>query len=135
MVEIGLYGYHPFFFHRYKSNHAGKFPTVSVVRKEVGGHYYTIRKMLQELEYKSKLCSSDNKTEKLSEKEVPKEVESLAEGEGEVVSPAVGIQDDSQTVAMGNQLEAEGELKVEMTLSQELVKLYSSVSVIHFGLL
>ncbi|GLU12785.1 hypothetical protein SLE2022_294440 [Rubroshorea leprosula] len=112
------------FVSKYKLNHAGKFPTVSVVQKEVGGSYYTIRKMLQELEYKSKLCSSDNKTEKLSEKEVPKEVESLAEGE--VVSPAVGIQDGSQTVAMGNQLEAEGELKVEMTLSQELVKLHSS---------
>lgn len=38
---------------------AGKFPTASFAVKQVGGSYYTVRKIIQELQYKSKLSSSD----------------------------------------------------------------------------
>ncbi|CAA2996624.1 Hypothetical predicted protein [Olea europaea subsp. europaea] len=38
---------------------AGKFPTASDARKEVGGSYYTIRQILQELEYNSKMSPID----------------------------------------------------------------------------
>ena len=38
---------------------AGKFPTASIAVKQVGGSYYTVRKIIQELQYKSKLSSSD----------------------------------------------------------------------------
>lgn len=38
---------------------AGKFPTASFAVKQVGGSYYTVRKIIQELQYKSKLTSSD----------------------------------------------------------------------------
>lgn len=34
---------------------AGKFPQISVARKQVGGSHYTVRKIIQELEYKSKM--------------------------------------------------------------------------------
>jgi molybdenum-dependent DNA-binding transcriptional regulator ModE len=40
---------------------AGKFPTISAAKKEVGGSYYTIRKIIQELEYNSKISPSDSR--------------------------------------------------------------------------
>ena len=39
----------------------GKFPTASFAVKQVGGSYYTVRKIIQELQYKSKLSSSDTR--------------------------------------------------------------------------
>ena len=39
----------------------GKFPTASFAVKQVGGSYYTVRKIIQELQYRSKLSSSDTR--------------------------------------------------------------------------
>ncbi|XP_011017552.1 PREDICTED: uncharacterized protein LOC105120868 isoform X2 [Populus euphratica] len=52
---------------KYRETHAGKFPSISDAQKEAGGNYYFIRKIVQELEYKSKLSSlnSGNKKKEL----------------------------------------------------------------------
>lgn len=47
------------FVNKYREMNAGKFPTASFAVKQVGGSYYTVRKIIQELQYKSKLSSSD----------------------------------------------------------------------------
>lgn len=108
------------FVKKYKSIHGGKLPTATIVRKEMGGGYYSIKNILQELEFKSKVCFSDNETKKSPEKEVHEEGDSLAESE--VVSTAVGVQEDTQTSAVGNKLEAQGKSEayasVETTLAQ-----------------
>lgn len=47
----------------YRSNNAGKFPTASDAMNHVGGSYYVIRRIIQELEHKSKLPQSTSGTE------------------------------------------------------------------------
>ncbi|XP_075661056.1 uncharacterized protein LOC142630886 isoform X1 [Castanea sativa] len=47
------------FVNKYREMNAGKFPTASFAVKQVGGSYYTVRKIIQELQYRSKLSSSD----------------------------------------------------------------------------
>ncbi|KAK9996801.1 hypothetical protein SO802_021487 [Lithocarpus litseifolius] len=49
------------FVNKYREMNAGKFPTASSAVKQVGGSYYTVRKIIQELQYKSKLSSSDTR--------------------------------------------------------------------------
>lgn len=75
---------------------AGKFPTVTAAQKEVGGSYYVVRKVLQELEYKSKICSSNSSYENLSAKPANKEDKSFSVVE--MVSTVV--QDDTSARAM-----------------------------------
>ncbi|PWA66098.1 hypothetical protein CTI12_AA330010 [Artemisia annua] len=45
------------FVDKYRAMNQGKFPSTSSAKKEVGGDYYFIRKMLQEMEYNVKLSS------------------------------------------------------------------------------
>ncbi|PPD98976.1 hypothetical protein GOBAR_DD04000 [Gossypium barbadense] len=75
---------------------AGKFPSVTAAQKEVGGSYYVVRKVLQELEYKSKICSSNSSFENLSAKAANKGDKSFSIVE--VVSTVV--QDDTCARAM-----------------------------------
>ncbi|XP_012838724.1 PREDICTED: uncharacterized protein LOC105959218 [Erythranthe guttata] len=53
MVEI--------YFNKYMEMNPGKFPTVSDAVKDVGGSYYFVRQILQELIYNSKLSSMSTK--------------------------------------------------------------------------
>lgn len=46
---------------RYRISNDGKFPTVSHTIKEVGGGYYTVRQIIQEMLYNSKQSSTDAK--------------------------------------------------------------------------
>ncbi|XVF09365.1 hypothetical protein REPUB_Repub07fG0086400 [Reevesia pubescens] len=85
------------FVSRYRSMNAGKFPPPSVAKKEVGGSYYVVKKVLQELEYESKLSSSNSSYENLSGKVINKEDKSFSAVE--VVSTAVGVQDDTSREA------------------------------------
>ncbi|KAJ0048235.1 hypothetical protein Pint_16594 [Pistacia integerrima] len=48
----------------YRATHNGKFPTVTNAQKNVGGSFYVIRTILQELEYESKMSSSDRGTDR-----------------------------------------------------------------------
>ncbi|KAI3407190.1 uncharacterized protein J3R85_021223 [Psidium guajava] len=47
----------------YRMKNAGKFPTASDAMNHVGGSFYVIRKIIQELEHKSKLPQSTSGTE------------------------------------------------------------------------
>jgi hypothetical protein len=41
---------------RYRASNEGRFPTVSLVKKELGGSYYVTREIVQKLEYEHKLA-------------------------------------------------------------------------------
>ncbi|KAI9087827.1 hypothetical protein K1719_030157 [Acacia pycnantha] len=56
------------FVNKYRETNDGKFPYSKHVLKEVGGSYYVIREIIQELKYKSKL-NSDNMNKNLVEKD------------------------------------------------------------------
>ena len=81
---------------------AGKFPTASNAMKQVGGSYYIVRKILQELEYKSKLSPTDPGNKNVFKKEEAKVNEASIDGE-EVSSSQlkmdVGTHKDAQSVA------------------------------------
>lgn len=49
------------FVNNYREMNGGKFPSATFAQKQVGGSYYTVRKIIQELQYNSKM-SSTNKT-------------------------------------------------------------------------
>lgn len=92
-----------FFLCRYRDRNSGKFPTPSYVRKEVGGSYYTVRKFVQELEYKSKLSSSKTGNETSSGKELAKENEAstkLKDNSSSQITLDVEINKDGPTVAI-----------------------------------
>ena len=57
-------------FCRHRAINAGKFPRISDAVKQVGGSYYVVRKIIQELEYKSKMNSSNNAVENMVGKEI-----------------------------------------------------------------
>ncbi|XP_040998720.1 uncharacterized protein LOC121244628 isoform X1 [Juglans microcarpa x Juglans regia] len=47
------------FVNKYREMNGGKFPNLSFAQKQVGGCYYNVRKIIQELKHKSKMSSSD----------------------------------------------------------------------------
>ncbi|RVW25947.1 hypothetical protein CK203_095950 [Vitis vinifera] len=111
---------------------AGKFPTVSEAQKHVGGSYYIVRELVQELEHKAKTSPLSRRNENLMENEPAKERKSLAEAEKVSTSrrtvDAV-IEDYRQTVpisplevsdASSKNLEAKGGKWVEKILSEEV---------------
>lgn len=49
---------------------SGKFPTPSIAKNEVGGSYYLVRSIVQELEYECKMSSLKVKGDTLQEKDV-----------------------------------------------------------------
>ncbi|TXG51786.1 hypothetical protein EZV62_024310 [Acer yangbiense] len=51
---------------KYRAEHNGKFPSASDAIKNVGGGFYVNRMIIKELEYKSKISSSNRGTENLS---------------------------------------------------------------------
>ncbi|KAJ8750253.1 hypothetical protein K2173_014168 [Erythroxylum novogranatense] len=50
---------------KYREKHGGRFPSVTDTIKEVGGGFYFLRQILQELEYISKMSSSKGRKENL----------------------------------------------------------------------
>lgn len=69
------------FVNRYRETHLGKFPTPSMAMKEVGGSYYIIRKIIQELIAEAKMSSVDTMYKISQGKELTKENEPSTEGE------------------------------------------------------
>ncbi|XP_028756547.1 uncharacterized protein LOC114715818 isoform X2 [Neltuma alba] len=57
------------FVKKYRETNDGKFPHVKHTMKEVGGSYYVVREIIQELKYKSKLNSSSNMDKNLAGKD------------------------------------------------------------------
>ncbi|KAK4283289.1 hypothetical protein QN277_000254 [Acacia crassicarpa] len=90
------------FVNKYRETNNGKFPYSKHVMKEVGGSYYVIREIIQELKYKSKL-NSDNMDNNLVGKDnfnVNKlgttETVKVPSDTSETVKKDRPIQDDSQ---------------------------------------
>jgi len=90
---------------RYKSENAGKFPAIKYTQKEVGGSYYTVRDIIQELKYKSKVKSLNSTDEILVEKVLYesklKTAESVNVSSGNIeTAKDRPIQNDSQSVLL-----------------------------------
>ncbi|KAL6504636.1 hypothetical protein OROHE_023394 [Orobanche hederae] len=62
------------FVNKYREMNAGKFPTTSEAMKDVGGSYYVVRVILQELKYNFKMSSLDI-TDTSSQRSAPKKDE------------------------------------------------------------
>ncbi|OMO60912.1 hypothetical protein COLO4_33681 [Corchorus olitorius] len=120
------------FINSYRSTNAGKFPSVSAINKEVGGGYYVVRKIAQELEHKSKICSSNSSIENLSGNAFDKDDKVFSV---EALSTVVRVQNNACTEAMNDvkildsgdkQLEVAGGLQVctsaEETLSEVVLE-------------
>ncbi|KAL0369002.1 UNVERIFIED_CONTAM: hypothetical protein Scaly_1119100 [Sesamum calycinum] len=58
---------------KYREMNAGKFPTASDAVKDVGGSYYVVRQILQELQYNSKVSPADTKGASLEKSFVSKD--------------------------------------------------------------
>lgn len=80
------------FVNKYRVTHDGKFPTTSDVRKNVGGSYYVVKIILQEVVLKCKSSSSDG-TENLVGDGLVKEHEVCVDG---------GTQNEVDKVAANN---------------------------------
>ncbi|CAH1420374.1 unnamed protein product [Lactuca virosa] len=80
------------FVNKYRGMNSGKFPSPTSAQKEVGGGYYSIRKLLQEMEYNYKLSS----LEKLS---VTKETKKQNKSEDTVIaSPSQQVSNSQITM-------------------------------------
>ncbi|KAL4574652.1 hypothetical protein LXL04_021488 [Taraxacum kok-saghyz] len=84
------------FVNKYRAVNAGKFPTPTSAVKEVGGGYYFIKKMLQEMEYNFKLSSMEK------EKVPVKETKEQNKGEDTVNRKIVIKSVQSQRVSKSN---------------------------------
>ena len=62
---------------RYRAVNAGKFPKAHDTMKQVGGNYYVVKKIIQELEYISKMNASNRMVENLVGKELLNEEKPL----------------------------------------------------------
>ncbi|XP_077220746.1 uncharacterized protein LOC143854591 [Tasmannia lanceolata] len=56
------------FVHKYRASNAGKFPTPSLAQKQVGGSYYVVRQIIQEMEYACRMSPINNRDDVLLEK-------------------------------------------------------------------
>ncbi|GAB4842719.1 hypothetical protein Ancab_012694 [Ancistrocladus abbreviatus] len=74
------------FVNQYRVMNGGKFPPKSLVQKEVGGSYYVLRVMLQELEYNSKMTLVDDQCRKSLEGQM-----------AEVNDVSVGVEEASES--------------------------------------
>lgn len=91
------------FINKHRSGNSGKFPTASYIKKEVGGSYYFVRKILQEVEYKSKLSSSNTGNESSNKKDLPKENEGsneFKENMSRYITVDAKIREDGQAVSI-----------------------------------
>ncbi|KAK9279001.1 hypothetical protein L1049_028583 [Liquidambar formosana] len=86
------------FVNKYREMNAGKFPSADSARKEVGGSFYVIRKILQEIEYNSKISPLNKRNQNILEKELIKENESLTEYK-EVSSSQMTVDAEIQNVS------------------------------------
>ncbi|KAF7129705.1 hypothetical protein RHSIM_Rhsim10G0138900 [Rhododendron simsii] len=82
------------FVNKYRATNAGKFPTVSEARNQVGGSYYVIRKIVQELEYQSTISSMNTRHDMKLRKVVVK-----VHVTSKRVKEVPGINEDVKTVA------------------------------------
>jgi len=110
---------------RYRTLNAGKFPTVSHAQKQVGGSYYVVREIIQELEYNHKM--SPWKSENLAEIwektdvsadacEIPVMKDGVAVGSLELEVPLISMDSEKAVVE-----ESAGYSTIDLIQSSELV--------------
>ncbi|CAJ1952365.1 unnamed protein product [Sphenostylis stenocarpa] len=96
------------FVNKYRAENAGKFPKISDAQKQVGGCYYVVREIIQELEYKSKTNSPNTVDKNLVEKQFDGSkhptTESLSVSSGNIgIAKYNPIPDGSQLVDLDDQ--------------------------------
>ncbi|VVA39750.1 PREDICTED: LOC8064620 isoform [Prunus dulcis] len=87
------------FVNKYRAMNAGAFPTVSCAQKELGGSYYVVKGILQELQYKAKMSPWSPVSADMPKQEEVREIESLAqveENSNSQVSVHASTQTDSE---------------------------------------
>lgn len=119
---------------------AGKFPSASEAHKHVGGSYYIIRELVQELEHKAEVPTLSRNNENLMKTEPSEERKSLAKAEVSTSQrTADSVIQDCQLTAPISPLEIPGassnlQIKrgkwVEKILSEEVT---TSVSIGHLS--
>lgn len=95
------------FVSKYRAINAGKFPTASEARKQVGGSYYVVKNLLQETMYKSKLSPLEIMNRSILRKEVA--IETVMVTEAETVSSS----DVKETVNVKGRQESETSTEVD----------------------
>ena len=123
---------------------AGKFPTISHARNQVGGSHYVIREILQELEYKTEITSMNTRDDDVLGKKAVKVNKASTD-----VEEISGIQSRVDAIHKDTQIEAVSDVNVgdsghknvrakegpetltlfEKTMSQEVVKAKPVVSI------
>ncbi|KAL1356233.1 hypothetical protein HN51_008234 [Arachis hypogaea] len=94
---------------KYRTINAGKFPTTKDVQRQVGGGFYFVREIIQELEYKSRTNSSKEMDENLLEQKKFNESKLQITVARKVSSDNTGsakertAQDDSQSIGLDEQ--------------------------------
>ncbi|KAK6930571.1 hypothetical protein RJ641_004665 [Dillenia turbinata] len=97
------------FVNKYRAMNAGKFPTTSGAVKEVGGSYYVVKKIIQELQCKAKMSPETDKNQCVLEKgEVVKEDKSLAK----VEQPSTAVDSKLQEAVSFNDLDSKSSGKL-----------------------
>ncbi|OVA10773.1 hypothetical protein BVC80_645g105 [Macleaya cordata] len=120
------------FVDKYRASNAGKYPTTSAAKKQVGGSYYVVKKILQELEYQSKISPLSGASQNSLKIEVPKKesqplpkVEEVSRAETTIdlkfFEPSLS-QVESSTVIISNDFEAKLEKEVPKKEFQPLPK-------------
>ncbi|CAN6461846.1 unnamed protein product [Victoria cruziana] len=95
------------FVHKYRTSNNGKFPGAQLTMKEVGGSYYVIREIIQEMEYKHKCLGMDKVDELKLESVDVQPLEAHAEGQS-----VIEFQDVSIPVADSEEAEERPELSL-----------------------
>ncbi|XP_011074424.1 uncharacterized protein LOC105159162 isoform X1 [Sesamum indicum] len=111
---------------KYREMNAGKFPTASDAVKDVGGSYYVVRQILQELQYNSKVSPVDTKDASMeksfmSKDETPtKSVEaSQTRGLGEVSPISKMATAKSSSKSLKSKKSSQSSISVEESINDE----------------
>ncbi|KAM5574150.1 hypothetical protein ABKV19_013577 [Rosa sericea] len=113
------------FVHEYRAMNAGKFPPFKYTQRQVGGSYYRIRGILQELQYTAKMSPSCGGIEHSLGREGIRGSESLTEVGGVIAQTVSEAENDTDlSVASDGCLEAEEESQTSSSveiLSEEVI--------------
>lgn len=112
---------------KYKAMNNGKFPNTSNIQKEVGGSYYVIKGILQEMEYRSKTSPINIMHEKAIEEEATDDADRASADVAEVsishVKPKKTVDvDDVISDAAKEEPKASTPLKKTIMFNEEVVK-------------
>ncbi|KAG1355210.1 putative Rhodanese-like domain-containing protein 14, chloroplastic [Cocos nucifera] len=100
------------FVDKYKASNAGKFPTASHIRQEIGGSYYVIREIIQELEYGHKLSLS-NKVEVVQLGKAEKVIDPSSIAKGHFLSDEKKILTSSTTAKVKSNMKSINQIVVD----------------------